>query len=40
MERFWKQFKIALRLVRWPVMTPEQVRLEEQKKKIKRLYGE
>lgn len=39
MEDFWKRLHSALTLSRWPVLTAEQVRLQEQKRKLKRLYG-
>tara|TARA_R100001086_G_scaffold186755_1_gene104918 strand:- start:463 stop:606 length:144 start_codon:yes stop_codon:yes gene_type:complete len=39
MELLWRNFKEALALNRWPVMTPEQIKLKIQKDKLKRLYG-
>ena len=40
MKHWWLRFKEALALSRWPIVTPEELRLAEQKKRINRLYKE
>ena len=39
MEHWWLRFKAALALRRWPIKSPEEIRLAEQKKRLDRLYG-
>tara|TARA_B100000401_G_scaffold89378_1_gene56978 strand:- start:68 stop:226 length:159 start_codon:yes stop_codon:yes gene_type:complete len=36
---FIQTLKKALRLQRWPVLTPEELRKKEQQEKLMRLYG-
>ena len=39
MKLLWRKFKEALALSRWPVMTPQQIRLKIQQDKLNQLYG-
>ncbi len=39
MELFWRRFRKALRLQRWPIISNAEQLLREQKKKLDRLYG-
>ncbi len=39
MEKYWRRFKYALRLQRWPVISNAEQLLIEQKRKLDRLYG-
>jgi hypothetical protein len=39
MKRWWKTYIRCLRFNRWPVLSPEELRLAEQKKKLDRLFG-
>ena len=39
MEKFWRYFKYALKLQRWPVLSNDDQLLREQKQKLDRLYG-
>jgi len=39
MRQYWERYKQALALSRWPVMSAEEIRQAEQKRKIDKLYG-
>ena len=38
MKRWWNTYIRCLRFNRWPVLSPEELRLSEQKERLNRLY--
>ena len=39
MKNYWRHFNYALRLQKWPLLSNADQLLQEQKKKLDRLYG-
>jgi hypothetical protein len=39
MKRWFARYKQCLALSRWPIISPEEILLKEQREKLNRLYG-